>query len=243
MRVGRLPPLTTLRTDLLQWGGERARIGPWRGERDVALVVPWPDAPPLSPDFVARCLETLASKGCRRVVTGAIAPSEQEGFLRHGFAVTERLELLRHDLRAIPSAPRSPMRKATALDHAAALVVDHRSFGVFWRLDRAGLDDAIAATPRARFRVATAGAGVVGYAVTGRAGRRGYVQRLAVDPEHRGNGIATALVVDGLRWLRHWRASHAVVNTQVGNESALALYRRLGFRREPTGLAVLEAEL
>lgn len=235
--------MTSLRTDLLQWRGERARIGPWRGERDATLVVPWPDAPPLSADFVGRCIETLAAQGCRRIVTGAIAPSEQVGFLARGFEVAEPLELLTHELRRIPPVPHVPMRHASERDRAAALVVDRRAFDDFWRLDPSGLDDAIAATPRARFRVATDGASVVGYAVTGRAGRRGYIQRLAVDPDERRGGIASALVADGLRWLKRWRAAQAIVNTQVGNEGALALYQHLGFRREPTGLAVLEVRL
>ncbi|HUS62351.1 MAG TPA: GNAT family N-acetyltransferase [Acidimicrobiales bacterium] len=235
--------MTTLRTDLLQWGGERARIGPWRGERDVSLVVPWPDGPPLSAAFVTRCLEQLAAHGCRRVVTGAIAPSEQQGFLACGFRAIEHLELLTHDLRAIPVSTLIRTRRASRRHRAPALLIDHRSFDEFWRLDGAGLDDAISATPRARFRVVADGAEVVGYSVTGRSGRRGYLQRLAVDPSQRRSGIGSALVLDGLRWLRRWRAAQAVVNTQVGNDGALALYQRLGFRREPTGLAVLEVGL
>ena len=50
---------------------------------------------------------------------------------------------------------------------------------------RPGSTTPSAATPSARFRVATRGQGdgeVVGYAVTGRAGPRGYLQRLAVAP-------------------------------------------------------------
>ena len=83
----------------------------------------------------------------------------------------------------------------------------------------------------------------IGYAVTGRAGRRGYIQRLAVHPEARRAGWARALVVDGLRWLRRWRADKVLVNTQEGNHGAAALYEALGFRRERNGLSVLSARL
>jgi ribosomal protein S18 acetylase RimI-like enzyme len=83
----------------------------------------------------------------------------------------------------------------------------------------------------------------VGYAVTGRAGRRGFLQRLAVQPDHQRGGLGRALVLDGLRWLRRWRAERAVVNTQLENDAALALYENLGFRREPSGLSVLGAGL
>ena len=42
----------------------------------------------------------------------------------------------------------------------------------------------------------------LGYAICGRAGRRGFVQRLAVDPARHGSGVGRALVLDGLGWLR-----------------------------------------
>ena len=77
----------------------------------------------------------------------------------------------------------------------------------------------------------------------GRAARRGYVQRLAVGPEAQGSGLGRALLVDGLRWLRRRGAARAVVNTQVDNERARALYESLGFRMAPSGLAVLGRDL
>ena len=46
-------------------------------------------------------------------------------------------------------------------------------------------------------------------------------------------------MLDGLGWLARHGASQAIVNTQEHNVDALALYARLGFRREPHGLAVL----
>jgi ribosomal protein S18 acetylase RimI-like enzyme len=103
----------------------------------------------------------------------------------------------------------------------------------------------MAATPSARMRVASRAGGeaVVGYAITGRAGSRGYLQRLAVAPDGQRSGIGTALVADGLRWLRRWGAREVLVNTQEDNHAALALYAALGFTREPTGLAVLARPL
>ena len=229
------------RTDVISWGPERARAGPWRGTRDVAYLAPVPDAPVPSAAFVQRCLAELARNGYSRVVTGALSPAESGGFLAAGFEIRERLHLLAHDLRRLPEAHSDvPLRRAREGDEAAVLRVDNRAFPTFWRLDRAGLADAIHATPVARWRVAGAAA-VLGYAITGRAGRRGYLQRLAVDPDQAGHGIGAALVVDGLRWLKRWRVDQAVVNTQLDNERALGLYERLGFRRQPLGLSVLSA--
>ena len=61
------------------------------------------------------------------------------------------------------------------------LEVDGRAFDAFWHIDDEGLDHAIRATPQSRFRVAEEDERIAGYAVTGRAGEQGYLQRLAVD--------------------------------------------------------------
>ena len=79
--------------------------------------------------------------------------------------------------------------------------------------------------------------------MTGRAGPRGYLQRLAVDPDAQRCGIGSALVADALRWLKRWGAREVLVNTQEDNGGAVALYEHLGFRREAEGLAVLQRPL
>jgi ribosomal protein S18 acetylase RimI-like enzyme len=84
---------------------------------------------------------------------------------------------------------------------------------------------------------------VVGYAICGASGGRGFVQRLAVRPEAQGHGIGRRLLLDGLHWLRDLKAGEIAVNTQLGNDAALALYRRVGFRDDPAGLSVLSAAL
>ena len=216
---------------------------PWRCRQRVALLTPQPGAPVPSLDIVRRCVDTLSARGFAGVVTGALAAVEQRAFLAAGFAEAERLHLLSHDLSGL-SATRSPsarLRRARPRDRAAVLRVDHRAFPSFWQLDDAGLTDALTATPHARFQVAVDEPTdrVVGYAISGRSGRNGYLQRLAVDPAERGRGLGRWLVTDGLRWLARWRVDQCVVNTQWGNEVALGLYERVGFRRLPEALAVL----
>ncbi|HEX2040051.1 MAG TPA: GNAT family N-acetyltransferase [Acidimicrobiales bacterium] len=227
-------------TDVIRWGEERVRTGPWRGDRHVAYVSPLPDAPVPSAAFVRRCCDLLAVRGYTRVVTAALSEPEQRGFLAAGFTVEEQLHLLAHDLEGLPPPTDAEqfLRRAKPLDRPEVLRVDEAAFPQFWRLDLSGLDEALRATPHARFRVAAVPE-VVGYAVTGRAARRGFLQRLAVQPDRQRAGLGRALVLDGLRWLRRWRAERAVVNTQLENDAALALYESLGFRREPSGLSVL----
>ena len=230
-----------------RWRGARARIqaSAWRGHDDVTVLSPMPDRPGPTADDVRVEVARLREAGNRQVLTGALHQGELGPFLAAGFVEHERLHLLRHDLRALPEpASIGSTRRAWRRDHLAVLAIDERAFDGFWALDRRGLEDAVRATPSSRFRVSTDEVGAItGYAVTGRATDRGYLQRLAVDPAlHRG-GIGRTLVADGLRWLRRSGARVAVVNTQVHNEPALALYLATGFVPEPRGLTVLALDL
>src|SRR3954451_7877694 len=239
------PTLTSM-ASVIRIGREQVRTGPWRGDHRVAYLAPTAQQPAPSADFLRRCLDVLAQRGFSRVVTGALSPLEQTGFLAAGFHVEERLHLLGHDLRDLPSSPVvADIRRATRRDRPAVLSLDHAAFPAFWRLDSLGLDEAISATPRTRFRVSQDSSveGLSGYAICGRAGPRGYVQRLAVHPTLHGQGLGRALMVDGMRWLKRRGVQRAMVNTQVGNDVALSLYEHLGFRLEAVGLSVLAAGL
>lgn len=227
--------------DTLRWPGGWARLGSWHGQPDVAYLAVGAERPPSS-ETVDRCLRTLRGRGYHRVVTNALAPAETLPFVDAGFAVHERLHLLVHDLADIPPVEH-PTRRARAADRPVVLTIDHRAFAEFWRLDAEGLDQAVDATPTARFRVAEPDGEPVAYSIIGRAQRRGYLQRIGVDPSVHGRGIGRSLVADGLRWLRRHRAQTALVNTQLDNAPALALYRACGFRELPTGLCVMSRAL
>ena len=224
--------------DEVRRGAERLRVGAWRGDGSIAYVAPLTDRPP-SAAMVRHACEILATRGYREVLTAALAERERAGFLAAGFEVRDSLHLLAHDLSDLPSGRHPSLRRGRRGDRLAALAVDHQAFPAFWRLDESGFQEAITATPSSRFRVALVDRRVVGYAVTGRAGRRGYLQRLAVEPGMQGRGLGRSLVADSLEWLRRRGVTEAVVNTQVQNELALHLYLRMGFRLQPSGLEVL----
>jgi len=183
-----------------------------------------------------------------------MGPTEEEPFVQARFIVRERLHLLTReiDAQAPPTRPRSgteptarrsgtvpPVERARRRDRAAVLSLDDAAFESFWRLGTLGLRDALDATPAHQFRVTRDAERLTGYAITGRAGDQGYLQRIAVHPDAQRQGCGSALVSDALHWLWRHGAARAFVNTQLENDAALSLYESFGFTVLPAGLAVL----
>lgn len=236
--------MSALRAPALLTSVDGIRLTPWHAEPAfVHLALTATRRQPLSHAILAKTLAGLRERGSRGVVTAALAPPDQPVLLAAGFQVVERLYLLRHTLDPLPSVLPIPTRRARRRDQAAALAVDRAAFLPFWQLDEAALAEALAATRSSRMRVIDGPDGeVVAYAVCGRTAARGYVQRLAVHPDHEGLGYGTALLLDGLNWLSRWGARDALVNTQESNSRSRGLYVRTGFQLQPAGLAVLRLD-
>jgi ribosomal protein S18 acetylase RimI-like enzyme len=225
-----------------QGPGDVLRVASWRGDPKIALLTPLPGRPPPGRVELERVLDSVADGGYEVVLTGALDVTAQRPYLAAGFEEHARLHVLGRALDEVPTAEHAQLHRARRRDRGQVHEVDASAFSPFWQLGEAGLDDALGATPDARFRVARDDR-VVAYAICGLAGRQGYVQRLAVRPGNRRAGLGAALVVDGLEWMRKRGADDAVVNTQVDNVAALALYDHLGFRRRGPGLRVLRRAL
>jgi ribosomal protein S18 acetylase RimI-like enzyme len=229
-----------VKTQSFRFRGGVVRIAAFHGSTDVASLA-LRGRGSLAPASVQRLLERVRDAGYREVVTNALAPAATLALVDAGFSVRDRLRVLAHDLDDVPAMSRRT-RRARRTDRDAILAVDAAAFDDFWRLDGPGLDDARRATRSAQLRV-NRGTDVTAYALFGRAGNDGYVQRLAVAPAAQGHGLGAALVGDGLAWLAEHGARQAFVNTQTVNDRAYALYRRCGFEPLPVGLCVLGREL
>ena len=249
-----------LRARRLRRGGEGVRIevvvnDTGANDRHAnATLMPEASRIPLSGAFLRAAIEMAWDMAERRpmtVTSPALTPGEARSFAEAGFVTTSELHLLTHDLSTAGRTPTSspapgevPLRRGTNGDLAEALRVDGEAFASGWVMTAHGFANAKAATPVTRLRVADARdqdpSRLVGYALTGRAGRRGYLQRLAVDPACHRRGVGSALVVDAIRWCRRRGVQRLVVNTQVGNDGALRLYRGLGFVESSTRLWTME---
>jgi GNAT superfamily N-acetyltransferase len=227
-------------------GDVRARLGTWPHERDVGhLMLADHTMVPADAD-VRHWIAAAAERGVRTLRTGALFPESVDAFLNAGFRTVDLLALLVCDPRTPP--PHPPVhhvrtRRLTGRDLDAAAEVDQRAFHRRWSNSAASLGDIRGATPQHRSRKVTARGELVAFAISGRAGRCGYLQRLAVEPATQRRGYGTALVLDSLSWMRRHRVTSAMVNTAADNEAAIELYEALGFTRRHGDLQVLELTL
>ncbi|MTI44676.1 ribosomal-protein-alanine N-acetyltransferase [Roseibium hamelinense] len=71
----------------------------------------------------------------------------------------------------------------------------------------------------------------LGFLITRVAGDEAEVITIAIDPRHRGRGIAKKLMQDGMFRLYGERCASLFLEVDSSNEPALLLYRSLGFRQ------------
>ncbi len=231
--------------------GSRVRARPWSfDDRVVHLTLADQTVVP-RPDEVAQWVDVVAAGNpdVRAVRTGALFPDAAARFVEAGFEVIDTLALLRVALvrAGIRLAPPPGTARLAVRRHREASALDRAAFGDPWGNDAGDLADIRHATPThhaaARYVGPPARRRLVAFAISGAAGGQGYLQRLAVDPQHQRAGHGRALVIDALAWMRRRRLEHGVVNTAVSNAPALRLYESLGFRRLPEQLVVMQFDL
>jgi len=234
----------------------RARARWWGPKPGVLQLVLSDQATVPEPDELRGWLDDAERTGATTVRTGALFPGAAARFADAGFEVIDTLVLMHIDLGdAEPAAPTNRPRRSVATTgplrrrhHSVAAEIDRLAFGPPWANDIEDLDDIRHATPthrgRGRF---LAGAGwsrpLVAFAITGAATGQGYLQRLAVHPDHQRAGHGRALTVDALDWMGRRGLTRALVNTAETNTAALDLYRSVGFTSMRDRLVVMQRAL
>ena len=228
-----------------------ARVRRWPSRPDIAHLVLTDHTVAPSLASLDEWTHSLKSEGYGFIRTGALSLDAAVPFEQAGFYEVQQLALLRmkspfphiaSHRTAQPHHEMRPLRSQRSFDVAARL--DHLAFDSGWGLDVDGIEEACRATPVHRIRLAvTATDEPAGYMITGRNGSAGFIQRLAVDPDHEGQGVATSLLQDGLGWLARRRVTDILVNTHLDNQRALSLYQRIGFEQLPENLRVMELSL
>lgn len=226
-------------------------LRPWPNDPTAMLLV-FVDhtAVPAGAELEAAVAGARAA-GVRTLRTSALLPRAAEIASAHGFEPIDTLHLLRLRLdddacariAELSASPTHRTRRLRAWHHTGAAEVDQDAFGTTWGNDAASIADIRVATPHHRARMVRDGRQMVGFAISGWGGNSGYVQRVAVRSEHRRRGVARALTVDALSWMRGRRLTAAYVNTGVDNEPALALYEDLGFERLDARLTIAARDI
>ncbi len=209
----------------------------------MAQVVVLDGASVPAPEHWRAWSDALAAEGYATIRSGALSVRQAEQAGRAGLVCVQELSLLELVGPLAAARPRHRTHRLRGVHLGACAAIDEAAFGTRWTLDAPMLADVRRATPahRSRFvRHATTGHAPAGFLISGRAGRLGYVQRLAVDPRAQRHGLAHALVADALRWMARAHVHRVYVNTHVDNAAALALYRRHGFTVLPERLRVFE---
>jgi ribosomal protein S18 acetylase RimI-like enzyme len=179
--------------------------------------------------------------GATAVLSPPLPRSAQKTWCDASFEHHADLALLRRTLDRIPP-PGHLVLVGSEDDFDEALRIDAAAFDDFWQFDRRAMLEAMAATPHSVLHVVRSGSGgLAGFAVSGAGTSLAYLQRLAVDPGSQGRGIGRSLVRSSARWAKRMGSRVLMLNTQVGNEGAIALYESEGFVTLDEPLAVLKS--
>ncbi len=225
-------------------GSTTCRVQQWSYRSDVAQLVLYLQRAIPTPHDLAQWCQHLTALGFRTVRTSAVNAAAAPVFEQAGFLVTQELALLEHtDVRgaAATMSAHDRTRRMSPRERQRVAAIDMAAFGEQWAMDDTALHDVCAATPRHRSRVA--GDPFRAFAISGRDGRLGFLQRLGVHPDVQRQGLGWALVADSLAWMARWQVQRVLVNTPVDNDAALTLYHRAGYRRLPEVLRVYERGL
>lgn len=232
--------------------GHNVRLTPWPGEDESCLISSkFGQALPVEDrNFIQYVKVVAKSMEYEKLLWQSASLDSDAMFARTGFELRDQLHILiswdtKTPFPRLGSEERISIRRARAMDIERVLEIDHLCFEPFWQLDSQGIEEANLATPRSRYRIAIDtldSREPIGYAIFGQGNSAGYLQRIAVDPQYQGKGVATALIQDGFQWLRRWRVHKVSVNTQTKNTKALNLYLGLGFKLQREGLSLYQCQ-
>jgi len=227
----------------------RARLGRWPYDDRVAHLVLLDHHMVPNPHDIAAWIAEADRSQALTVRTGALFPNATAAFLDAGFHVADTLTLLAcrladiaaaEDSRRVRAGGPARVRRLRPAMLADAAEIDRRAFSSPWANDTTALADIMSATPFHRSRSVYVDGRMVAFSISGRAGRSGYVQRLAVDPSARRQGFAQLLLDDAVQWMQRRGVDEAMVNTAATNRPALSLYESSGFEQQTGPLLILE---
>jgi ribosomal protein S18 acetylase RimI-like enzyme len=257
--VREVPNIAHIRTPIVLWSGAMtASLRTWphdpaigflllSGGHDMQRSLP-------SSDVVASWEHDIIERGFQHIRTNAVAPTVAKELGERGYTTAQELSVLQVNTYLAPVPPvaddlrpkrvrLSRYRIGRNNNISRELVqLDCAAFGVEWGLDHIALREALRATTMSEIFVVRRRE-IEGFILVGASDNRGYIQRLAVHPQHQRSGVAATLLSTALAWLRTRQCEETVVNTEFTNTAALNLYRKFGFAELPYHLMVMEKHM
>lgn len=221
----------------LRRGWARARARPWNDQTTTSAALRLERG---GDRFLADCARWLTSRGVDEVLSPALTAGGPSGvWQKAGFVEHLSLVVYERSLLTEAAEPSHDVQEARDPDVEKMTRLDDRAFVPRWRVGRLGLVDAMSATSSSRVFVVSHQGTMRGFLIAGESGDVGYIQRVAVEPDHGGRGLGRSLVRESIRWARRAGARSMLLNTQPENRPAAALYLSEGFTVVGGGLSVL----
>ena len=188
--------------------------------------------------FLSEATEWVAQAAGGPVLSPALYPTAVRIWERSGYRELLGLNVMEKAVRPAPGGPEW-ITATTEPDFDALENVDRTAFDRFWHMGAGGLVEAFRATPRSVVIEARREGNLLGYAMIGSLSGSCFVQRVAVDPSSRGQGLGSAMLNESEVWARKVGAATMILNVRPDNDQARSLYRRHGFTDTATKLHVL----
>lgn len=222
---------------VLRQGLSKAEARPWnRDTPDAHLALVRGGS-----DFLAACAAELRASGIPSVLSPPLPSGSVEMWKRAGYDIFEKLDVFGRGLAEPPPESTIPVDHLRRPSWSDIENVDRAAFEPFWRLDVRGLLDAFRATPHAA--VFTVGSNpITGFAIVGVGSFAGYLQRIAVVPDHQNRGLGHALVRASLRWAHRHGARQMLLNTLPADGAPNHLYETEGFSRLDDHLTIVRSK-
>ncbi len=118
------------------------------------------------------------------------------------------------------------IRRLTYADLPQIIAIERRAFPTPWSLAMFVLE---LSKPAGVCLTALRGSEMLGYLICSRYDTVWHIMNVAVDPDRRRDGIATAMIADLLRRIDS-RDARFTLEVRESNVGAIALYERFGFR-------------
>ena len=221
-------------------------LNEWPFDPTIAMLVQADHTIDINTDELESLVDRASSIGVRKIRTGALRATSAERVISHGFHIIDELALLKFDFSApLPQLrPRGELRHLRRRHLRNAEAIDLDAFGPKWGQHREALRETQRATLHSRSRRCSDDQeAVVAFALSGYTNNVGYLQRLAVAQRHQGRGIGFSLSCDALHWMHQRGCDHALVNTSLQNDTALALYTQIGFSQLSERLTIAELDV